>query len=409
MITAKPERVYITEWVAEDVRALERAHRMAAALGHPEAPVVSEAELAEVSRERGWTEIVSRRTGQVRRGDPDIILNAFEWDTAAIAERNRRHPELRVHMLSGGGAWTFRDAKASWMGQGCVCQSAYELHSAWGCLHDCRYCHVGNFANVMTNLAALVDHLPALIADNPWLRLYKYDNGTDTVCFEPEYGASRVMVDFFARQPERYLMLYTKSDNVEHLMGLDHRGHTLINWSLSGRTSARLIESGAPPMEARLAAMRRCQDAGYTVRARFSPICPVEDWRREATELVEALFASVRPDLITMDVLGWMNGRQMLDAMDVSLFEARFREYAKEQAPLPPPPHRKHFFPHAWRAEIMHHYLKEVRRVSPKTPVSLCMETREMWEEFGPLLGMAPGEYACCCGPSSVPGNPLLG
>lgn len=404
-----PETVYLTEWTLCDPRAAARAYRLAAAMGHPQPEIVSAARLAEVVRERGWRRLEGRRTGALRRsGDPDVVLNAFVWDEEWVAQTARHHPELRAYLLGGDGAWSLRDAAAFRREQGCVCQPAWEIHSAFGCLHACDYCHVGSFLNIMTNLEALAARVETLFAAHPWLRLYKYDNLTDTICLEPEYGASQVMVDLFARQPDRYLMLYTKSDNVEHLLNLDHRGRTIVNWSLSGRTSARLIEKGTPPMEARIAAMRRCQDAGYTVRARLSPICPVSNWRQEATELVEALFASVRPDLLTLDVLGWMNARQMLEAMDVSLFEPRFRAFL-EEAPKPPPPHRKHLFPHAWRAEILRYYLNEIRRVSPKTRVSICMETVEMWEELGPELGMAPENYVCCCGPQSVPGHPLLG
>ena len=28
--------------------------------------------------------------------------------------------------------------------------------------------------------------------------------------------------------------------------------------------------------------------------------------------------------------------------------------------------------------------------------------------ELGPFMGMTPEDYACCCGPTSVPGHPML-
>lgn len=50
----------------------------------------------------------------------------------------------------------------------------------------------------------------------------------------------------------------------------------------------------------------------------------------------------------------------------------------------------------------------EIHRVSPSTRISLCVETREMWGLFGHKLGMSPKNFVCNCGPTSVPGNPLL-
>ena len=61
-------------------------------------------------------------------------------------------------------------------------------------------------------------------------------------------------------------------------------------------------------------------------------------------------------------------------------------------------------FPHAARAEVYHFLLDEVRKHSGSTPVFLCTETLEMWQEFSPLLGMEPSNYICGCGPQCMPG-----
>jgi spore photoproduct lyase len=216
------------------------------------------------------------------------------------------------------------------------------------------------------------------------------------------------MVKYFAQQSEHFLLLYTKSDNVDHLLEFDPKGQTLISWSLAGPRGSELIEDKAPSMKSRIEAMRKCQEGGYRVRGRISPICPLEGWREEATALLEALFSQVRPELITMDVLGWMNARQMNEAIDTSLFDPRFRQFVENQLETPPARHHKHLFPHELRREIMEYYLGEIRRLAPETPVSICMETTAMWRDMGPSLGMRPDEYACCCGPRSVPGEKYL-
>ena len=71
-------------------------------------------------------------------------------------------------------------------------------------------------------------------------------------------------------------------------------------------------------------------------------------------------------------------------------------------------PDGKHFFPHALRAMIYRFFIDEIRKHSPNQRVAICMETPEMWDEFGEELGMNPTDYVCCCGPASVPGNALL-
>lgn len=404
-----PPGVFVTEWAARDERAAARIARLAAAMGRPNPPVVSAGELAALAEEHGWRDEGALRTGGTgRQGDPFMILSGYETDSEALRARLEQYPALRYWMLGGQGLHTLRDARGPRQNEDDICQTAIELHGAYGCLHECQYCHIGSVFNIMTNLEALVEALRGLWAENPWCRLWKFDNYTDTITLEPEYGASELLVNFFAKQTDNFLLLYTKSDNVDHLLEFDPKGQTLISWSLAGPRASHLIERNAPPMAARVEAMRKCQEAGYRVRARLSPICPLEGWREEATSLLEALFTEVKPELVTMDVLGWMNARQMNAALDISQFETKFRQHVEYQLETPPPPHRKHFFPHDWRREIMKYYVQEIRRLSPETPVSICMETMAMWQDMGPTLGMQPGKYACCCGPDSVPGHQYL-
>lgn len=409
MYQVNPPVLYVTEWAAQDERASARLARLSAAMGHANPLVVSAADLARLAVEHGWAHQGRQRTGYLRHDEElTVVLNAFEADEAVLRERLAQYPSLAQWMLGGQAMHTLRDSRWPQGEEGGVCQTAVELHGAYGCVHACDYCHIGTVLNIMTNLEALVERLPELWAEHPWCRLWKFDNYTDTITLEPEYGASELMVEAFARQQEHFLLLYTKSDNVDHLLDFAPLGQTLISWSLAGPRASQIVEKKTPSMAARIEAMRKCQQAGYRVRARISPICPLEDWRHEATALVEALFAQVQPELITMDVLGWMNAKQMNAALDISILEPRFRQFVEERLEVLPPPHRKHFFPHEWRREIMSYYLREIRRVSPATPVSICMETRDMWRDLGPALGMGPDAYACCCGPVSVPGQQHL-
>jgi hypothetical protein len=60
-------------------------------------------------------------------------------------------------------------------------------------------------------------------------------------------------------------------------------------------------------------------------------------------------------------------------------------------------------FPTAARAEIYAHYIAELERVSPETPVSLCSESRDAWDLLAGKLRMSPDHLFCCCGGLSVP------
>lgn len=241
--------------------------------------------------------------------------------------------------------------------------------------------------------------------------LWQYDNWTDTVCFEPEYGGAKLLVEYFARQPGKYLELYVgKSDNVDFLLSLDHRGHTIPCWSVSGPTQSARIERGAAPMARRIEAARKCQQAGYRVRFRFSPIIPVKNWETENREMIERVFAETRPDLITFEPLRFLDFAAIQECLDVSLLAPEFLEVMKSTQGQPHCQGGE--IPDDYRKKISRFIIDEVERLSPGTPYAYCRESRDLWDSFAPDFsrrGQSPDHYVCNCGPTSAPGNPLLG
>jgi DNA repair photolyase len=161
-------------------------------------------------------------------------------------------------------------------------------------------------------------------------------------------------------------------------------------------------------MEERIEAARKCQEAGYTVRFRFSAVCPLKDWQRENREMLDLLFENVDPDVISLETLSRMPKYEMFEnVMDSSLFEPRFVEAIKAGkedmkgniwGPLPDDA----------REEIYRFIIDEIRERSPETPVSLCQEPPKMWKRLSDVLVMTPDYYVCCCAKDSVPGHPLL-
>jgi len=417
MYPIRPCKVYVHQSVLAKAEAVERMERMMGAIETDEAPVVVDDEaLNAISEAKRWGRVREWRTGQYRRTrDPDIIFHTYSWrEPAEQADFEEQYPHLRFGLLAGRGFLGFRDGRSLLAKRNGICQNAHDLHSAWGCLHACDYCNIGEFLTIHLNLEEMVARLPAILDGQCWCKLWKYDNQTDTITFEPEYGASALMVGAFAQREDQYLMLYTKSDNVAHLLDLDHREHTIISWTISSETVAREIEKHSPSTVARIEAARRCQQAGYHVRARFSPIVPVRGWREEGARMIEHYLTRVRPDVITMDTLALLGWERLWGCFDLELLDPVYVEACRElytgQHPGKPYwPAGKQIFPHELRLAILRHYVEQIRRHDRDVPISFCDETPEMWAEFTRAqLGQGPEDYVCTCGPTSVPGHPLL-
>ena len=168
---------------------------------------------------------------------------------------------------------------------------------------------------------------------------------------------------------------------------------------MSTESVSRRIERDTPSLQQRLEGLRRCQEAGYRIRVGFSPIIPVRDWRREATDALEALFSRVSPEVIRLWVISLMTCADFELCVDPVLIDPRFLAAARDAGPeLDPrlPPFRP--FPQAVRREIYSYYIDEIARIQPETRVGLCTEERDVWNALRSRLRMTPETLFCCCG-----------
>ncbi|MFC1717685.1 spore photoproduct lyase family protein [Candidatus Poribacteria bacterium] len=404
MKTLKPPVVYVCDKVLENRLAKKRMDRLMTKIETPEVKIITDQEFDELIRENGWSG--SRRlSGRQRHGDPPIVLNVYRWLPEDF-DRTQPVPREYKNMLSG--LWNHRTRENILKKDGVVCQSGYGFHSARGCLFKCDYCFFEDLLLLELNMEEFLEHLDPFVRSVEGPTLWKWDNQSDTICFEPEMGATKIFVEYFSQFDNHFLMLYTKSDNVDFLLDLDHKGQTLVCWTLNAYTQSRMIERDAATMEERIEAARKCQEAGYPVRFRLSAVCPVKGWQRENREMLELLFKNVRPDLISLETLSRMPSYQMFEnVMDAALFEPRFveaikagREEMKGKIWGPIPDNE--------REEIYRFLINEIHRISPKTSVSLCQEPAEMWQRLSDVLTVTPDYYVCCCAKDSVPGHALI-
>ncbi len=298
----------------------------------------------------------------------------------------------------------WRDEAAAHQG---VCQPGLELNNVDGCVFRCAYCGFGRFIVFYLDVERFIDGFDDVFAKYPDQRLFKYSNMTDLPAFEPELDTVGPVVETFAKQHDRYVMLFTKSDNVHFLADLDHRGHTIVSWSLTSDTISRLIDRRTATLDERIAAMKFAQDAGYIVRARLSPVIPVKNWRDEYTRLFEKLYAEAKPDIVTLELVGWLPYSDLKQIISADLLDSDFLDEAKAAAdelsgiPWGPYTQRQH-------EEIYRHCIETSRHISPDTPVSVCHGTAATWQNLGTdMPSMSPGNYLCNCGPFSTPGGKL--
>lgn len=409
MYDLNPPVVCAFEDALADERAAARIETMLAALGRDLSCVarVTQADIPDMIARYDWGDAYRRQGALGDHTQPALAFALHRGDEAPeIAPVLEKCPpgtggRLVGNLLGHGGTQLAGDRS----GGGLVCRPRVQFDTIYGCPHGCKYCSGGKVAVIFANVEEFVERevIPYSEA-NPWQKVFMFNsNLTDTLCFEPEYGMSALVAEYYASTPDQHYLIHTKSANVDFLLDLDHRGHTIALWSLTSETASRLVEPGSATMEERVEAARKCQEAGYNVRYKFKPIVPVRGWREECERMMALAFSETSPDNVGLCMLAWMSADEFDEIIDPELLDAEFvaaaRDSVERMRGVSAGP-----FPHEARAEIYDFYLREIRRHDPDVPVFLCTETPAMWADFGPRLGFTAGDYVCGCGPQSPPG-----
>ena len=421
MYDMRPARIYVMERAANMDACRPRIEGIVKAAGTPQVITITDEDVPEMIKANGledptwWTKDYRQIPEDE---DPILVLNAVRFDTDGL---NETLDETLARCPEGTPRALVRDLLAPGCASGpthairngeLICRSVHEFRLMYGCVHRCLYCELAGVpvVNVPLNVEEVTGRIvEKMVAEHPRQKVFRYQAcASDSQCFEPECGATRAFVEFFARLQDRYLLIHTTSANLDHLLALDHKGHTIVVWSLTGETVSRDMEKRAGSTAERIEVARRCQEAGYTVRFKFKPIIPVRNWRSEARHTIRHLFAATRPDVVSMCCLMWFTPEELERPFDLADFDPRYiqamRESANEMAG-----HASGPFPHWVRAEIYSFFVDEIRKVAPSVPISLSTETREMWREFSPRLGFGPNRFVCGCGPRCTPGLKILG
>ena len=414
MYKLDPPAIYVSARVLAQKETLTRAKNVVESLGKTmeETIYMADEDIPEIVRDDNWRSLWGSKMGQIPPDFPDpvIVLNTFRWD-AEVNELSKQlakeNPDLGGYLgqFLGHGAFAFQpyNLEGDPYRKDKVCRPAWRIHMVKGCPHRCSYCGLGRFMNVMLNVEDYIEKLAELIKLNPWQNLYLYEDDADVLCLEPEHGVLKPLVEYFATQENAYLLIHTKSANVDYMLDWEHKGHTIALWSHSASTQSRAFEEGTGTTEERIEAARKCQEAGYPIRYKFKPIIPVVNWREEAKEAIEKTMTSTNPDIISLCVLMWMPASSLRACLDESMLDPVYIK-AMDESVDETKNTRTQPFPEWVRAEIYEFYLNEIRKYDKEIPVSLSTESWSMWNRMAPKLGVTATNYVCGCGAQAVPG-----
>jgi DNA repair photolyase len=205
----------------------------------------------------------------------------------------------------------------------------YYLHPIVGCRFGCTYCYLLAMPHGRRPLRLYVatDDLLRKIdqnlngsTDRP-RRLFCTGELADSLAELDLYPVAAVLTEYFAERDDARLELRTKSDSVNGLLNLNHKGNTTVAFSIAPQEHITEYEPGTASLSERIEAARKCQRAGYPVAFKFEPVILTLNWKQCYQEALRLIAASVDVSSIEHVSVGCLRWSELL--AETSIFAKR--------------------------------------------------------------------------------------
>ena len=131
-----------------------------------------------------------------------------------------------------------------------------------------------------------------------------------------------------------------------------------------------------PTVEERIAAMKRCADCGYPVRAVIMPVIPMEGWKDCYCGFIQRLLREVPLSRLTFGGICIYKGARQLMERKLSgsnVITDRIRGSGKSED-------GRVRYSRPFRVSVYRRLIQVVREVRPDLELALCLEEPEVWQ-----------------------------
>lgn len=268
-----------------------------------------------------------------------------------------------------------------------LCCRVQVLKSVHNCPFECSYCFLQNYltdgsTKIVEDIETLMKEVKEKISREPGrlFRIGTWELG-DSLALERDTGQAASLVQEFSGLENAVLELKTKSDCVDSILPVTHKGRTVVSWSLNTDYVIKAEEHRTAPLTNRLDSMGRTFMAGYLIGLHFDPMIFYEGWEEGYEALVRKVFERVSPDRVAWISIGSLRfNPEMRKKIENNYPHSRLTcvemvrgDDAKVRYVKP------------LRVNMYKHMYNELKKyVSDKNLLYLCMERWDVWDKvFG--------------------------
>ena len=272
-----------------------------------------------------------------------------------------------------------------------ICCGYQILNVATNCPLNCSYCILQYYFNnphlrVYTNLEKKLPTVLKTIDSQPE-SIFRVGTGefTDSLAMDPVARWTELLVPAFSKRKNAILELKTKTTRINGLLATKERDRIVVSWSLNSPYISAREEHGAPGIEQRLRAARKCQEEGFKIGFHFDPLIFHDGWKEQYARTVDLMAHYINPKMIIWISFGSFR------------FMPGFKPVLRKRHPetcilngefvMGLDGKMRYFKP--MRIEMYAFMKEKLENWHPDLGLYLCMESDEIWEKS---MGWSPVE-----------------
>jgi spore photoproduct lyase len=252
-----------------------------------------------------------------------------------------------------------------------------------GCPYRCTYCYLAfvyrkhaPFIKLNTNYDAMFKQIRRAISLSSGRVNFNMGEMLDSLALDHITNLTAMLVPFFAGFSKAYLMLLTKSSNIDNLLAIEPNDHTVVSWSLNSQNAVDIYEIGTATLAQRIEAARKCQDHGYRIRFRIDPGILHDNWQSAYADMIASALKVAEPENITLGMLRLITGHDKLAAQ---IYGQRAADLSRQEL-TEKCSDGKSRYPPDKRIQFYKFLINTIRYLNKHVSISLCRETPEIWQ-----------------------------
>jgi len=324
------------------------------------------------------------------------ILGLFPSAQVHIIEHQRKPPLPNMSpgqaLLSGkrtlmiGGTSSFIRYFNGQLGPTVLCQPYYKLVPiSNGCPYYCTYCYLAfvyrkfaPFIKININYDTMFKQIRKVSAFSEDKISFNMGEMLDSLALDHITNLTTMLVPFFSGFSSSFLMLLTKSNNIDNLLAVEPNGQTVVSWSLNSQQVIKTYEIGTASLDERINAAKLCQNHGYRIRFRIDPGILSENWQTGYSNLIRKALTVTQPENITLGMLRLLPGHFHLAK---EAYGSRARKLCAHIS-VKGASDDKLRYPPKQRLQFYSFLIDTIRSYDKNVSISLCRETPDIWNSF---------------------------